>query len=63
MFLKKYKMYRLVKVTDINKLNKRDLTSLNLAIDEAEKSPFHQPKKIGSVLEYGYRKLYGPQRT
>jgi len=52
-------MYSLVNVTDISNLSRKEMTLLNLAIDEAEKSKFYQSKKIGAVLEYGSRKLYG----
>jgi hypothetical protein len=56
-------MYRIVKFTDISLLTKKDMTNLNLAINEAEQSCFHQSRQIGSVLEYGSCKLYGPQRA
>jgi deoxycytidylate deaminase len=52
-------MYRLSKITDISKLSKKELVNLNLAIDEAEKSSFKQPKKIGAVIDSGCSKIAG----
>jgi hypothetical protein len=52
-------MYRLSKITDISELSKKELKNLNIAIDEAEKSTFHQPKKIGAVIDSGCGKIAG----
>ena len=52
-------MYQIVKVTNIYDLQTKDIKNLNLAIDQAEKSFFSQPRKMGSVLEYSGRKIIG----
>jgi hypothetical protein len=52
-------MYSLVKITNISDLPRKELVNLNIAIDEAEKSIFSQPKKIGAVIDYGCRKIAG----
>jgi len=52
-------MYHLVKVTDFLELPTKDIKNINLAIDEAEKSCFDQPKKIGAVIQYKCRKTVG----
>lgn len=52
-------MYTLVKITNISDLPRKDLVNLNIAISEAEKSIFSQPKKIGAVIDYGCHKIAG----
>ena len=42
--------YTLTKTTPLNKISKKDIISLNLAISSAEKSLFDSSRRLGACL-------------
>jgi len=56
-------MYQFVKSTEWSKLTRKDRDCISLAINQAEKSLFANPHKIGAVLEYKQCILHGRKST